>query len=75
MLQAKANTMSNPESVPPKTTRRSGKCPSCGARAGFTFIGVQKWPLEVAQRFGLNPCIRMWKCNKCLTSISEPDLE
>ncbi|HRE47176.1 MAG TPA: hypothetical protein PLD47_05575 [Aggregatilineales bacterium] len=49
-------------------------CPTCQHLGNFTFLGEQKWPPEIAAKFGLPEIIILWSCPNCNTTISDPDL-
>lgn len=50
------------------------RCPSCGRYGWFGFRGVQHWSEQVAEKCGLPTSIRLWICEYCQTTISEPNL-
>jgi hypothetical protein len=56
------------------TQKRFAICPSCNHSGDFALLGVQRVPLEVAQKLGLPTSIVLWSCPHCHTTVSEPDL-
>jgi ribosomal protein S27E len=59
----------NETTTPPPFVAR---CPSCGHTVTFTFLGYQKWPPRVAQITGKS-CTTLWQCEKCSTTLSDPE--
>lgn len=56
-------------SLPPK----EGFCPTCGEQVIFTFLGEQHWPPKVATALGFSGVMLQWTCERCNTTLSEPD--
>jgi len=52
---------------------REGQCPTCGEQTHFIFLGQQRWPEKVAAKLGLPPVMLQWSCERCHTTLSEPE--
>lgn len=65
-------TTSQPAFHHPETIQAD--CPCCAQAAQFTLLGIQKWPARVAAAAGLPEAMGMYRCELCLTSVSEKDL-
>jgi hypothetical protein len=49
-------------------------CPSCGKNGWFHYRGVQRWSEAVAAACGLPSVMRLWTCESCKTTLTEPNL-
>jgi hypothetical protein len=49
-------------------------CPSCNHQVIFMLIGVQTWPVRVAERINQPEHIGLYNCPHCETSVSETEL-
>lgn len=59
---------------PPVTPDRYLHCPSCAQLSRFRFSGEQHWPAHIAEAAGIEPIVRLWTCQSCNSTLSEPDL-
>ncbi|GAB4516791.1 MAG: hypothetical protein OHK0046_22710 [Anaerolineae bacterium] len=49
---------------PTLTTR----CPHCGQKAHFEYVGEQHWPEKVAEKRGVES-VSLWTCQSCGTTL------
>jgi hypothetical protein len=45
-------------------------CECCGETTVFVFIGVQKWPEQLALVMGISTDTLLWQCSQCHTTIT-----
>lgn len=57
-----------------RDTEQITYCPCCEQVARFERMGVQCWPMGVAQSSGLPQIIQLWRCDHCNSTLSELDL-
>lgn len=61
------------DASPPHPVEAS--CPSCGSWTLFTWIGVQRWPPRVAAALKTGLSTNLWRCESCLTTVSEVEMK
>lgn len=64
-------TSSNRRTEPTLPRPVVAQCPSCNTHSVFTFLGVQHWPVRVAQMMGTKTSIKLWQCGHCSSTISD----
>ena len=52
-----------------------GTCPSCHHHTRFTYAGEQHWPEEVARAAGVPSAMKLWHCEYCHSTITEPEMD
>ena len=51
------------------------RCPTCGQPSHFHHAGEQHWPEAVAKAAGMPTIVQLWTCAKCLTTLTDLELE
>ena len=75
MTQATLPLLSYDHDTPAREPRELfARCPSCGKHGWFHFQGIQRWSEAVAAACGLPSAMRLWTCEACKTTLTEPNL-
>jgi uncharacterized protein with PIN domain len=58
---------------PHEAYRRVETCPGCNTETTLVYVGEQHWPEHIARKLGVRFVLSLWRCEKCLSTITLND--